>query len=49
MERQLLEKALGAISSYSLARDGPPVRVVFCDAALCAEGQDLLPGPIRAP
>ncbi len=33
MDRVLLGKALGAIASYSLARDVPAARVVFCDAA----------------
>lgn len=33
MDRHLLAKALGAIASYSLARDVPAARVVFCDAA----------------
>jgi predicted metal-dependent peptidase len=33
MDRRLLGKALGAIASYSLARDVPAARVVFCDAA----------------
>jgi predicted metal-dependent peptidase len=32
MDSKLLGKALGAIASYSLARDVPWVRVVFCDA-----------------
>ena len=32
MERGLLATALGAIASYSAARDVPAVRVVFCDA-----------------
>lgn len=32
MDRALLAKALGAIASYSVARDVPAVRVVFCDA-----------------
>ena len=32
MERHLLAKALGAIASYSMAREVPAVRVVFCDA-----------------
>ncbi len=32
MERSLLAKALGAIASYSISRDVPFVRVVFCDA-----------------
>jgi hypothetical protein len=34
----LLAKALGAISNYSLARDVPFVRVVFCDAAPYDQG-----------
>ena len=38
MDRQLLAKALGAISSYSLSRDVPFVRVVFCDAAAYDQG-----------
>ncbi len=38
MDRQLLAKALGAISSYSLSRDVPLVRVVFCDAAVYDQG-----------
>ncbi|TDD28480.1 hypothetical protein E1218_07295 [Kribbella turkmenica] len=33
MDRVLLGKALGAIASYSVARDVPAARVVFCDAA----------------
>jgi len=33
MDRRLLGKALGAIASYSLAREVPAARVVFCDAA----------------
>lgn len=33
MDRHLLAKALGAIASYSAARDVPAARVVFCDAA----------------
>ena len=32
MERALLAQALGAIASYSAARDVPAARVVFCDA-----------------
>jgi predicted metal-dependent peptidase len=32
MERTLLGKALGAIASYSMARDVVAARVVFCDA-----------------
>lgn len=38
MERALLAKALGTISSYSLARDVPAVRVVFCDAMAYDQG-----------
>jgi predicted metal-dependent peptidase len=33
MDHQLMAKALGSIVSYSLAREIPMVRVVFCDAA----------------
>jgi predicted metal-dependent peptidase len=33
MDRELLGKALGAIASYSRARDVPAARVVYCDAA----------------
>ncbi|WP_241995626.1 hypothetical protein [Kribbella sp. VKM Ac-2568] len=33
MDRVLLGKALGAIASYSQARDVPAARVVYCDAA----------------
>ena len=33
MERRLLAAALGAIASYSAARDVPAARIVFCDAA----------------
>jgi predicted metal-dependent peptidase len=32
MDARLLGKALGAIASYSAARDVPAARVVFCDA-----------------
>jgi len=32
MDRLLLAKALGAIASYSISRDVPLARVVFCDA-----------------
>jgi len=32
MDRLLLGKALGTIASYSMARDVPLVRVIFCDA-----------------
>ncbi len=38
MERKLLAKALGAIASYSLARDVSRVRLVFCDAVAYDEG-----------
>ncbi|MBZ5666697.1 MAG: hypothetical protein LAO30_19085 [Acidobacteriia bacterium] len=38
MDRVLLAKALGAIASYSMARDVPAVRVVFCDAATYDQG-----------
>ncbi len=33
MDKKLLAKALGTIASYSVARDVPAVRVVFCDAS----------------
>lgn len=38
MDRRLLAKALGAIASYSIARDVPFVRVVFCDAVHYDQG-----------
>lgn len=38
MDRTLLAKALGTIASYSIARDAPAVRVVFCDAATYDQG-----------
>lgn len=38
MDRHVLAKALGAISSYSLSRDVPLVRVVFCDAVTYDQG-----------
>lgn len=38
MDRSTLAKALGAIASYSLSRDVPAVRVVFCDAAAYDQG-----------
>ena len=38
MDRVLLAKALGAIASYSQARDVSSVRVVFCDAAAYDQG-----------
>lgn len=38
MDRTLLAKALGAIASYSIARDVPAVRVIFCDAVAYDQG-----------
>ncbi|GHU35603.1 hypothetical protein AGMMS50256_31030 [Betaproteobacteria bacterium] len=38
MERALLAAALGAIASYSAARDVPAARVVFCDAEAYDQG-----------
>lgn len=38
MDRSLLAKALGAIASYSISRDVPLVRVVFCDAVEYDQG-----------
>lgn len=38
MDRTLLAKALGAIASYSISRDVPAVRVVFCDGATYDQG-----------
>lgn len=38
MDRTLLAKALGAIASYSAARDVVAARVVFCDAAPYDQG-----------
>ena len=38
MERGLLATALGAIASYSAARDVPAARVVFCDAQAYDQG-----------
>lgn len=38
MNPTLLAKALGTISSYSIARDVPAVRVVFCDATTYDQG-----------
>lgn len=32
MDKKLLAKALGAISSYAQARDVPFARIIFCDA-----------------
>jgi predicted metal-dependent peptidase len=45
METKLLAKALGTIASYSIARDVPAVRVIFCDAATYDQGY-LLPEAI---
>lgn len=38
MDRVVLAKALGAIASYSMARDVHAVRVLFCDAVVFDEG-----------
>ncbi len=38
MHRTILAKALGAIASYSIARDVPAVRVIFCDATTYDQG-----------
>ena len=38
MDRSILASALGAIASYSDARDVPAVRVVFCDAEAYDQG-----------
>ena len=38
MDRSLLAKALGAIASYSISRDVPLVRVIFCDAVAYDQG-----------
>jgi len=38
MDRHLLGQALGAIASYSLAREVPAARVVFCDARAYDQG-----------
>ncbi|MFN3650220.1 MAG: DUF2201 family putative metallopeptidase [Armatimonadota bacterium] len=38
MDRELLGRALGAIASYSEARDVPKVRLVLCDAAPYDQG-----------
>jgi hypothetical protein len=49
MDRALLGKALGAIASYSRARDVPAARVVYCDAAAYDAGyvaaDPVSPGP----
>lgn len=38
MDRAILGKALGTVASYSISRDVPMVRVVFCDAATYDQG-----------
>ena len=38
MDRSLLGKALGAVASYSVAREVESVRLIFCDAAAYDEG-----------
>lgn len=38
MDSTLLAKALGTIASYSVSRDVPAARVVFCDAAAYDQG-----------
>lgn len=38
MERKTLAKALGAIASYSLSREVPAARVIFCDAVAYDQG-----------
>jgi len=38
MDRSVLAKALGAIASYSMARQVPAARVIFCDAVAYDEG-----------
>ncbi len=38
MDRELLAKALGTIASYSISREVPVVRVVFCDAITYDQG-----------
>lgn len=38
MDHSLLAKALGAIASYSIAREVPLVRVIFCDAVAYDQG-----------
>ncbi|MCZ7645957.1 MAG: VWA-like domain-containing protein [Planctomycetota bacterium] len=38
MDRLILAKALGAIASYSMAREVPAARVIFCDAAVYDQG-----------
>jgi predicted metal-dependent peptidase len=38
MKRHLLATALGAIASYSISREVPAVRVVYCDALAYDQG-----------
>ena len=38
MERKTLAKALGAIASYSMSREVPAARVIFCDAVAYDQG-----------
>ena len=38
MSRSTLGKALGAIAAYSISRDVPAVRVIFCDASAYDQG-----------
>jgi predicted metal-dependent peptidase len=50
MDRSILAKALGAIASYSLSRDVPAARVIFCDAATYDQGYmplDAIAGQVK--
>jgi hypothetical protein len=50
MERVVLAKALGAIASYSISRDVPLARVVFCDALPYDQGfmsPDAIAGRVK--
>ncbi len=50
MDRSLLAKALGSIASYSLSRDVPVARVVFCDAQAYDQGNmppESIAGSVR--
>ncbi|GHU66293.1 hypothetical protein AGMMS49983_15640 [Clostridia bacterium] len=50
MDRHLLASALGAIASYSAARDVPAARVIFCDADAYDQGYmspDDIAGTVR--
>jgi predicted metal-dependent peptidase len=50
MSHELMGKALGAIASYSKARDVPAARVIFCDAAAYDAGYlpvDEIAGRVR--